>query len=305
MMAVPKIWLYGLLFAIISIAMFPKVELPSKPQDATLDLFQAVMTVPEGETIILMSDWTVSTRGENGGHLEALLRILMRRNIKFALMATAAPEAMQVARDTIGRINRERAEDGARRYEKWVDYVEIGYFPNVEGIFNAMGNNLRTAWAGKTDLQPGVGQVDVFKSPVLEKIRRVEEVALIVDIHASGVAYRMIERLYGKVPLFSMCTGVMGPESLNYYSTGQFKGVVVGLNGGVELETLMENGIHPEGANGAVKAPGRPAIEGFKGMKNKARATDYYLPLHAGLSLLILAVVIGNIGMFAARRRTK
>jgi hypothetical protein len=279
--------------------------LPSKPQASTIDFFEAIMTMPTDKAVILMSDWSISTRGENAGQLEALLRIMMRREVKFALMATADARAMQVARDVIARINVERKAAGERTYDKWVDYVEIGYFPNVEGTFNAMANNLRTAWAGKRDTQPGVGKTDVFQSPVLANVQRIQDVGLIVDIHASDVAYRMIERMYGKAPLTSMCTGVMGPETLNYYSTGQLKGVIVGLNGLVELETLMEKGMDPNGANGAVKAPGKPAIAGFAGQKNYARGASYYLALHSALGLMILAVVVGNVAMFASRRRNK
>lgn len=305
LMSIPRLWLYLVLIVVVSLSLMPQVVLPTKPQKSTIDFFEAVMTIPEGKTMVLMSDWSISTRGENAGQLEALLRIAMRKRIKFALMATADARAIQVARDVIAAINAEQKAHGLPTYEKWTDYVEIGYFPNVEGTFNAMANNLRTAWAGKKDTQPGVGKTDVFQSPVLQNVRRIEDVALVVDIHASDVAYRMIERLYGKAPLASMCTGVMGPETLNYYSTGQLKGVIVGLNGVVELETLMERGMHPEGADGAVKVPGKPAIAGFKGQINLARGSKYYLALHSGLGLLILTVVVGNIAMFASRRRSK
>lgn len=304
MMSVPKQWLYIVLMIVVSLSLLPTVVIPTKPQESVIDLYVSLMSVPDGSTMIVLSDWTNSTRGESAGAMEALLRIIMRKNIKFALMAVADPQAPQVARDTIARINQERRDAGQRPYEKWTDYVEIGYFPNVEGTFNAMANNLRTAFEGKKDAQPGVGATDVFRSPVLQNVQRVEDIPLIVDIHASDVAYRLIERVGGRAPLASMCTGVMGPETLNYYASKQLVGVSVGLNGVVELETIMDRGIDPDGKDGAVKAPGRPAIPGFKGEKNLARGMNYYLALHSALGLIILAVVIGNIGMVASRRRS-
>lgn len=305
LMALPRLALYGLLIACTSIPLFITVVLPAPPSKSTVDLFAALMSLPDGSTVILQSDWTNSTRGESAGAMEALLRILMRKNIKFALMAVGGAECPQVAKDTIRRINAERKEKGQKEWKQWEDWVGLGYFPNAEGIGNAMANNLRTAWGGKKDMQPGVGMTDVFQSPVLKSIQKVEDVPMIINIHASDTLNRLIERIKTRTKLASLCTGVMGPETLPYHVSGQIVGVSVGLNGVVELETMMENGIDPDGKNGAVLAPGKPAIAGFKGEKNLARAMSYYLSLHVALGLMILAVVVGNLGMVLARRRTE
>jgi hypothetical protein len=305
LMSMPRLALYGLLVACTAIPLFVTAIIPTKPSKPTIDLFAALMSLPDGSTIIIQSDWTNSTRGESAGAMEALLRILMRKNIKFALMTVADPQAPQVAKDTIRRINAEREATGQKRWEQWNDWVALGYFPNAEGIGNAMANNLRTAWGGKKDMQPGVGMTDVFQSPVLKDIRRIEDVQMMIDIHASDTLNRLIERIGKRTRLASMCTGVMGPETIPYHTSGQIVGVSVGLNGVVELETMMENGIHPTGEGGAVEAPGMPAIQGFKGEKNLARGMNYYLSLHVALALMIIAVVIGNIGMFLSRGRSE
>jgi hypothetical protein len=301
----PRLWLYGLLMLCTSIPLFVTVVIPTKPSKPTIDLFAALMSLPDGSTIIVQSDWTMSTRGESAGAMEALLRILMRKNIRFALMSVADPQAPQVAKNTIRRINAERKLKGQKEWVQWEDWVSLGYFPNAEGIGNAMANNLRTAWGGKKDMQPGAGMTDVFQSPVLKNVRRIEDVPMMIDIHASDTLNRLIERVGKRTRLASMCTGVMGPETIPYHTSGQIVGVSVGLNGVVEMETMMENGIHPTGEGGAVEAAGKPAIPGFKGETNLARGMNYYLSLHVALTLMILAVVIGNIGMFLSRRRTE
>lgn len=305
MNSIPKIWLYLILMILTSVALLPKVALPNKPDPENIDLFATLMQIPEGKTIILSSDWTTSTRGESQAQMDALLRLVMRRNLKFAVISVGDARAPQVARDRIRRINEERKAAGERVYEKWNDYVELGFFVNVEGTFNAMANNLRTAWKGRRENQPGKGLTDIFESPVLKDINSIGDIQVIVDIHASNVVVTMLERLYGKVPLVSMCTGVMGPETKNYYMAGQLKGLCIGLNGAVGFENMMEKGIEPEGKDGMVRAPGHPRIEGFKGQKNLGLGATYYLSLHAAMALLILAVVIGNIGMFVTRRRAQ
>ncbi len=322
--AFPRLGLYLCLVLATAAPLFVKQTIPTIPDRPAVDLFAALMSLPDGCTIIVQSDWTNSTRGESAGAMEALLRIIMRKNIKFALMAVADPQAPQVAKDTIRRINEERKAKGEKEWKQWDDWVALGYFPNAEGIGNAMANNLRTAWSGKKDLKPGAGMTDVFQSPVLQSIQRVEDVQMIINIHASDTMNRLVERIKKRTKLASMCTGVMGPETLVYHTSGQIVGVSVGLNGVVWMETMMERGIDPYDAidpetgktmtskkaerlsmdpKNPVRAIGKPKIEGFKEATNYARGMNYYLSLHFALGLMILAVVAGNIGMVLTRKR--
>ena len=302
--AVPKQILYFVLVAFItlSLLLFGGKELPNTPKEQSIDLFANLMQLPDNSTAIIQSDWTVSTRGESGGATEALLRILTRKNIKFVMFSAADPQAPQVIRDTLGRINAERKKAGQREYKGWQDYVELGYFPNAEALGQSMANDLKSAWAGKKYPNDQGTPDDVFKSPVLANVQKIADASIFINITASQTIDVIVERMSGKVKLATLCTGVMGPESLVYYKAGQLVGVSVGLGGVVDLETMMEKGIDPEGKDGAVKAPKYPHIDGFKGQKNFARGMDYYPALHVAMGLMILAIIIGNIGMILARR---
>jgi len=317
----PKFGLYVVLAAIASIALFPAVEIPIKPGAGTTALFTSLMMLPEGKTIIIQSDWTNSSRGESAGAMEALLRIVARKKLKFVLMAVGDPSAPQVARGVLERINEERKKRNEPPIKKWEDYVELGYFPNAEATGNAMATNLKNAWNGKTDQSPQ-GMRNIFESPVLQGISKIEDVALVINITASDTINRLVERIGKKTKLASMCTGVMGPETMVYFTSGQLVGVSVGLNGVVELEALMERGIDPyDGLDGKeadkrsrdlknpIWAKGSPKIEGLQPPEgqskkdyNYARGMKYYLSLHAALALMIVAIFIGNIGTFLSRR---
>ena len=97
-----------------------------------------------------------------------------------------------------------------------------------------------------------------------------------------------------------MGTGVMVPENQNYYDSGQIKGMIGGVKGALDLETLMETGIEPGSS-----ADFPEGIAGFKDMQNAGKGTAYYPTLHVCLFLLILAVVVGNVGMFLGRREKR
>ncbi len=103
-----------------------------------------------------------------------------------------------------------------------------------------------------------------------------------------------------------MVTGVMVPENTSYYQSDQLKGLCGGIKGVFDLETLMAVGINNPGP-GEIKSEKfkDESIPGWPSKTNAGKGTAYYLALHFTLGLLILAVILGNVGMFAAKRRAK
>lgn len=283
LLSIRREWLFAILIVGVSIPQFFSVPLPNLPKPESKDLFDALNTLPEGATVLIQSDWTESTRGENRGHFDALLRILMRRKAKFALLSVADTQAPQVARDVVFDLNEERRAAGLEPYKKWDDWIELGYFPNAEGLGQAMRANIRDAFGSRRDKAPGGIEQPVFQSPVLQNINKVEDLELFMVVTGTKSIVIAIERLSDKAKMAGMVTGVMGPETLNYYISGQLKGLAVGLKGVYDMETQME--------------------ETYPGQKNLDKGAKYIFTLHIGIGLLILAVVVGNLGVFMTRKR--
>ena len=305
--SLPKPILYLILVLCTSIPLLFSLNVPNKPVEASEDFYNEVMALPEGSTILVASDWTGSTRGESGGQFESFLKILMRKNVKFAFYSSGDPQAPQVAKDAIGRVNLEREAKGERIYKSWDDWINLGYLPNAEAAGQAIANNVRNAFPGRVAIPSTGGKaVDSFESPVLKGKTTLKDFPLLVIVTASKTSNISIERFNGKVKMAGMVTGVMGPESMNYYTTNQLVGLVVGLKGLYDLETLMEVGINDEKSANTVKhEDGKyqgKTVPGFPGAMNKGKATLYYPTLHFALALLILAVLIGNIGMFMVKK---
>jgi hypothetical protein len=299
MMSIPKWVLFLILIIVASVPLLFPTTVPNKPVEPAIDLFGTLMSIPEGSTVLIASDWTKSTRGESNGHFDTLLKILMRRKLKACIYSSGDPQAPQVARDAIGVLNLANKAAGKPTYDRWNDWVTVGYFPNAEACANAIANNVRVAFAGKTEYTPDGAPRDVFQSPVLKDIRRVSDFKLMVVITASKTSNITIERVYGKgVDLAMMVTGVMGPESLPYYSSGQIKGLAVGLKGVYDMEQMLEGGITAD-----MKTKWG-VVPGFPGQANIGNGSRYYPTLHFCLALLILAVIVGNVGMALSRRKT-
>src|SRR4051812_39437580 len=98
LLSIPRGVLFLVLFVAASIPLFITVTVPNNPRDETIDLYSSLMKLQKGDVVLVQSDWTNSTRGESRGEFDAILKLLMRKEVKFALMSAADPQAPQVAR---------------------------------------------------------------------------------------------------------------------------------------------------------------------------------------------------------------
>lgn len=305
----PKWVLYLLLISVTTIPLWVPLNVPNKPKQEAMDFYEALWKVPEGKTVLIASDWTKSTRGESEGSFSALVRILMRRNIKFAVYSTGDPQAPEVARKVVAKVNKERRDAGEREYKRYDDWISLPFYANSEGTTGGIGNNIRAIFGNAKDAAEGQPPANVLDSPVFKDVKDVKDIGLLINVTASKTADIIVERLFGKVPLAFMVTGVMVPETANYYASGQIAGLVGGLKGVYDLEQLMQYGINwaPEGGKVIVPSDRNGKVPGFAVDKKYliGNGTMYYPALHGAISLLILAVVVGNVGMFLARKGGK
>ncbi len=292
--------LYLMLILATAIPLFIKgLVIPVKIEDSTGALFVKLNSLPEGSVVVIQSDWTVSSRGESAGQLEALLRILRSRKSKFVLFSAADPQAPQVARNVIRRVNKEFPDGG---FKPWQDYVDLKYFPQAESFASSMASDLRKAW-DRTMIDPADGRSkSVFESPVLKGVRRLEDLQLYTIVTASGTPRIVIQRFGSpsRVPIAALVTGVMGPEHMNYFAAGQLIGMSNGLRGVVELETMMVEGVNHRVDGKASKAEYKRfngSIPPLEGAQYK-RGMQYFASLHTALIMLIILVILGNMGIF-------
>lgn len=301
-----RLTLFGILFLCSSIPLFLNLAafVPNKPIDQSIDLYTTLMSVPNGSTVLVQTDWTNGTRGESGGQFEAMMRILMRKHCKLAIYSNGDPNAPRVAMDDLLYLNADLPP--SQQYKHWTDYVSTGFFPNAEGNNAAMAANLQNAWKGKKDVDLTGHSTDVFKSPVLEKVHTIKDCSLLILITPSSTFNVLVERLAGKgVPVGAAVTGVMGPESQLYYASKQIAGLATGVKGVYDLESLMDTGINWTGPSGKVgfAMQDHAPVPGWPGLKNYDRGQRYFPTLVIDLTLLIIAVIVGNVGMIRARKR--
>lgn len=298
LLSVPKSVLYLLLVLATSIPLFKPFPVPNRTSSASNDFYRTLQTMPEGSTIMLQSDWTNGTRGESRGQFDEFMRICMRRKLKVALCSVGDPQAPEVAKFTIEKLVAEHEKEFGVKYERWNDWVYAGYFPGAEGTGQAFAADFYNAIKEKRDKAPDGSEKPIVQSPVMQNIKKLGDFGAYAIITGTKSSRIMIERLGRKVTMLASVTGVMGPETLNYYVTGQLSGLVIGLKGSYDVEMLMEKGAE------LTDARGNPvSIPPYTGKSNLGRANLYVGPLHAAIGLMILAVIIGNIGVVLTRKK--
>ncbi|RYG87131.1 hypothetical protein EON77_02605 [bacterium] len=303
----PKPVIYLILILVCTIPQFFTIPIftipiPNQPDDSSVKFYSTLMALPEGSRVLVASDWTGSTRGESKGQFLALLKLLMERKIKFALYSTADPQAPQAAIDTIRQLNAQRRIDGKPEYQRWTDWVNVGYFADSEAATNGIANDLTTTFKSKKDTPPGGSSESVLQSPVFQRVQSVRDFQALIVITASKTSNITIERVSGKIPLAFMVTGVMGPESRVFFQSNQVVGLAVGLKGAFDLEQLDKYGVNNPGTNEIKSTIVSGSVPPVVPDDPPGQGTRFYPTLHFALALMIFMVVLGNVGMFLARR---
>ena len=271
--AIDRRVLYAILMLLVGWQMLRPITVPNVTLKMSKDLFDKIESLQKGDVILIESDWTTSTRGESMGQFKALIRHLMRKEVKFVTTAID-PLAPGIGEIFIDQVKREEPADGPR-YERGRDYEIAGYFPNAENHVQAMVTNMRKELASK-----GLGN-----SPVLEGISDLSDMKAVILVTASSSINVWYERMRNKAPLGLMCTAVMAGENIPYHASGQLFGMTIGAKGAFDYETLLD--------------------EKYSDGKylNYDTGRRYMSPLFFALLLLIVSVIIGNVAMFMLRKK--
>jgi hypothetical protein len=238
------------------------------------DLYDYVDSLPEGSTVLLSFDYDPSTKAELQPMAVAVTRHLFSRRIHVIGMALW-PQGVSLGQQAMTRVGDSL---GVYEYEDWVN---LGYTVAGSVSILRMGSSIRAVYS-----QDHVG-VPYDSIPVLRGIRRLRDIDMVISLSAGDPGIHawvmMAGDTYG-IPIGGGCTAVSAPEFYTYLGTGQLLGLLGGLRGAADYETLLCERI--PGAPGGLAVPGMAA--------------------QSVSHLVIMAfIVIGNIAFIAGRKGGK
>jgi hypothetical protein len=219
--------------------------------------------------VILCANYGAGTMADNQTQLEATMQHLMKRKLKFAIFAFSTPQGREQGQLAADKYTAKYGYVYGENYVNWGFRAPDSIVPllkaAVRDVPGAFGNDIR----GKP----------LAEVPVMQGIKTVNDIGLIIEVASANTLPAWIEYFQRTgdepIPTLYCPTPVMAPEAFPFLKSGQLSGMMIGLKGAIEYEGLIQE----------------------RGFGTRASASLSYSHL-----LIIFLVVLGNAGMFAARR---
>ncbi|MBI4364898.1 MAG: hypothetical protein HY568_05660 [Candidatus Latescibacteria bacterium] len=204
---------------------------PVRPSERARGFYEAVERIPEGSTVLLAGDYDPGTIAENYPMHLAAARHLMSRNLK--IIAVALYPGGPPLSDLVLRI---AAEEYHKRES--YDYVNLGFKSGNEVVMSQMGSSIPRTFP--TDRRG----VPVSQLPVMRGVENFQQIALLISVSAGYPGTKeWVQQVVSRyhVPMVAGVTAVSAPEYYPYLQAGQLQGLLGGMAGAAEYETLVKH----------------------------------------------------------------
>ena len=244
------------------------VGLPIKISPEVRGVYDYIESLPERSVVLLSMDFDPASKPELHPQAIAILRHAFRKNLRVIGM-TLWVSGTGMADQLLSQVARETGKE----YGK--DYVFLGWSPGGNAVIINMGQDLYNTFPSDYSGRPTKGL------PVLDGVLTLKDVNYAVSLAAGnpGVeAWYVFGKDKYKFELGGGCTGVIAPGLYPLLRSGQINGLIGGLRGAAEYESLI-------------------------GRKGRAVAgMDAQSATHAAIVVL---VIICNLFYFSLRREAK
>ncbi len=205
------------------------VGLPIKISSEVRGVYDHIESLPERSVFLLSIDFDPASKPELHPQAIALLRHAFRKNLRVITM-TLWVSGTGMADQLVTQVAKEMGKEYGQ------DYAFLGWSPGGQAVIINMGQSLSSAfpsdYGGKTtkDL------------PILDGVRNLKDVTYMVSL---GAGRPGVEEWYVfgkdkyKFEMGGGCTGVMAPGLYPLLRSGQINGLIGGLRGAAEYESLI------------------------------------------------------------------
>jgi len=217
-----------LVFPIVRPLGLPNLNLGSEVKS----LYERIEGLPPSSFILMSLDYDPATRPELHPQAVAILRHAFRKNLRVAILTLNAG-----ATGLIEEIGERIPKDIAPEKVYGKDYVILPYQPNPVAVMTQMGMDLYQIYDKDRDGSP-IRDMEVFKG-----IKNVKDMQLGICITGTAMLDYWIAYTGDKFK-FPMAGGVTAVSQMGYapyLQTGQLKGLVGGMKGAADYETLINH----------------------------------------------------------------
>ena len=223
-------FIFILIGLVILIPLLYPVGLPVRVSAEAQRVYDYIERLPEGARMVVSLDYDPASKPELQPMTVAILRHAFGRNLRL-IGLTLWPTGTSMAESELTRIGQEFGKVYGQ------DYVFLGYAPGEANAILSMGQDLYAAFP--TDYY-GTPTPTI---PVLNAIRSLQDVAYVFSLSA-GFPGLDTWYVYGKEKYgFELGGGSVAVSVPKFYpllNTGQIQGLLGGLRGAAEYETLLD-----------------------------------------------------------------
>ncbi|MFV1958029.1 MAG: hypothetical protein ACC662_01315 [Planctomycetota bacterium] len=261
-------FLFLLMALAIVIPYLMKVEPKVIPTEWAQGVYDAVEAVPPGGVVLVSCDYDPGSEAEIYPMNVALFHHLARKDVR-VILTELWPQAGPLVEKALNKAY----YPGGKEYGR--DVVRLGYKTGGQILISKMVQSIPQAYPTDVKDTP-VGEI-----PAMKGVRSLHDVDLIVTLSAGTPGTKeWVQQAQARIskPMASGCTAVSAPDFFPYVLSNQLVGLLGGLRGAADYETL-------------VGEPGR-AVRGMG-------------PQTFGHLLIVLLILVGNIGFLVARRKRR
>lgn len=264
--------IFLLIGAAVVIPLLRPLWLPVHVTEHVQNVFNFIESIPtNGPAVLLSMDYSPETFPELFPMNLAILRHCFARGVRVVGMThyAAGIGIGELALKTV-------AAEYDRKYGE--DYVYLGYRPGVSAVILGIGEDIKRTFG--TD---NYG-TDLDAIPLMNEVKNYDDIALVVTLSGSSIPESWVAYANSRYRqlIATGVTAVMAADFYPYLQTGQFIGMLGGLKGASEYETLVEKA-------GLSRA-----------RKTATIGMDAQSVVHV---VIIVFIVLGNLAYFATRKK--
>lgn len=223
-----------IIFVLIALAVIIPLILPiGLPQRVTPPVknsYDFIENLPKGSNILISADYDPSTLPEIQPMAEAMIYHCFQKGHKVILMAHWA-QGVILSEEAVNAVQ----DDFDIEYGK--DYINLGYKAGRTAVVLAMGSNIPETFPTDTYGDP----IEDF--PIMDGVKNFEDIDLLISLSAGDPGIPMwvmiAQSRFGQ-DMIGGCTAVSAPQFYPYLQSGQLIGLLGGMKGAAEYETLVK-----------------------------------------------------------------
>lgn len=206
------------------------VGLPIKISSEVRGVYNHIESLPERAVFFMSFDFDPASKPELHPQAIALLRHAFRKNLRVVTM-TLWVTGTGLADQIVTQVAKEMGKENGK------DYVFLGWSPGNTAVIINLGQNLHNTFPSDYGGKPTKGL------PVLDGVQSLKDVTYLVSLGAGnpGVeSWYVFGKDKYKFEMGGGCTGVMAPGLYPLLRSGQINGLIGGLRGAAEYESLID-----------------------------------------------------------------